>query len=261
MRIGIVAPSCTLDPEIPGKLAALPAANDCEFIFHPQCFASEGHFAGPDQLRRDAFVELANDPSIDAIWFARGGYGSCRMAIEAIPMLGKAAQAKRYVGYSDAGFILAGLYKAGIGEVAHGPMPADLNRELGARAATQVLHWFTRPVERSVQPHVAFNLTVFSQLIGTPLEPDLVGHVLCLEEVSEYMYRIDRSFFHITNNANVRKVAGIKLGRCSSIPENDPDFGMSEVDICKHWCLRAGIPYLGRANIGHDVDNSIIAFG
>jgi muramoyltetrapeptide carboxypeptidase len=101
----------------------------------------------------------------------------------------------------------------------------------------------------------------FSQLVGTPFQPDLSGHVLMLEEVSEYMYRIDRSLFHVTSNAAVRRVAGIRLGRCSAIPENDPDFGQTEVEVVQHWCRKSGIPYLGRADIGHDVGNTIVPFG
>ena len=33
-------------------------------------------------------------------------------------------------------------------------------------------------------------MTVLSQLLGTPLQPDLGGHVLMLEEVGEALYRI-----------------------------------------------------------------------
>jgi muramoyltetrapeptide carboxypeptidase len=101
----------------------------------------------------------------------------------------------------------------------------------------------------------------FSQVLGSPLLPDLTVHVLMLEEVSEYMYRIDRSLFHITSNPAVRQVAGIRLGRCSAIPDNDPPFGQDEVEITRQWCARGGIPYLGRADIGHDADNKIVPFG
>ena len=82
-----------------------------------------------------------------------------------------------------------------------------------------------------------------------------------LEEVSEYMYRIDRALLHITSNPMIRGVAGIRLGRCSAIPPNDPDFGQSEEDIAQHWCEISGIPYLGRADIGHDVANKVVPFG
>ena len=41
-------------------------------------------------------------------------------------------------------------------------------------------------------------------VVTTPLQPDLDGHVLMLEEVEEALYRIDRSLFHITSNAGIR---------------------------------------------------------
>ncbi len=104
-------------------------------------------------------------------------------------------------------------------------------------------------------------MTILSQSIGTPLQPDLTGHVLMLEEVSEQIYRIDRAMFHITSNDAVRRVVGIRLGRCSAIPPNDPEFGQDEVAVVEHWCRVAGIAYLGRADIGHDSDNKIVPFG
>ncbi|HCK84695.1 MAG TPA: LD-carboxypeptidase, partial [Hyphomonadaceae bacterium] len=81
-----------------------------EIVFHKQCFLSAGHFAGDDAARAAAFVEFANDPGLDAIWFARGGYGACRMAEAALAQLNDAARAKTYLGYSDAGALLGGLY-------------------------------------------------------------------------------------------------------------------------------------------------------
>jgi muramoyltetrapeptide carboxypeptidase len=51
------------------------------------------------------------------------------------------------------------------------------------------------------------------------------------------------------------------LGRCSDITPNDPDFGMNEEEITRYWCDRAGIPWLGRADIGHDSNNKIVPFG
>ncbi len=110
-------------------------------------------------------------------------------------------------------------------------------------------------------PTAAFNITILSHLIGTPLQPDLAGHILMLEEVAEYMYRIDRALLHITSNPGIGKVAGIMLGRCSAIPPNDPDFGQTEEEVMKHWCAVSGIAYLGRADIGHDIDNKIVPFG
>jgi len=268
--VGIVAPGSRLEPSTAQRVTEFAAERhpEVELTFHPQCHLSWGHFAGSDAARIAAFVEIANDASFDAVWFGRGGYGSCRVAEAALPKLNDAARRKTYLGYSDAGVLLAGLYAKGFQGVAHGPMPADITRDGGDEAVTRALAYLGHRTADTLEPSIAasrkaaaFNMMILSQLIGTPLQPDLTDHVLMLEEVSEYMYRIDRTLFHITSNPAIRGVAGIRLGRCSAIPPNDPDFGQTEVEIVQHWTRLSGIPYLGRADIGHDAANKIVPFG
>ncbi|MEZ5939080.1 MAG: LD-carboxypeptidase [Hyphomonadaceae bacterium] len=270
-RIGCPAPGralarCTADAAV--ALADRLYGGRVELVFPEQCFASCGHFAGDDRTRANAVVDLANDPAIDAIWFARGGYGACRIAEDVIARLSPSALAKPWLGYSDAGFILAALQRAGARKAAHGPMPVDLVREDGDRAAARGLAWLLDGDPGALEggldegrPALAFNLTVLSQLLGTPIEPDFAGRVLLVEDVGEYMYRIDRYFFHVTANANVRRCAGLRLGRCSAVPKNDPDFGQTEEQVARYWCQRSGVPFLGCADIGHDVDNRVVPFG
>jgi muramoyltetrapeptide carboxypeptidase len=269
MRIAIVAPSNPILAETAERVTAI-AAEACpgaELVFHPQCFLSHNHFAGDDAVRAQAFLDVANDPAFDAIWFARGGYGSNRIAAQVLERLGPAARAKTYLGYSDAGFLLGGLYRAGFPDLVHGPMPNDVRRDGGEAAVRRALAWLnersTDALEPGVgeRPTVAFNLTVFGHLLGTPLEPDLAGHELLLEDVSEHMYRTDRAMFHITAQPSLRKLAGIRLGRCTEVPSNDPDFGETEEEVFRFWCARAGIAYLGRADIGHDSANKVVPFG
>jgi muramoyltetrapeptide carboxypeptidase len=271
-RIGVVAPASRMSAEVAEKVSALAARRypdrTPEIVFHPQCFASHGHFAGDDETRARAFLEVANDESFDAVWFARGGYGSCRVAEAIMGALTESSRRKAYVGYSDAGMLLAALYRGGFEAVAHGPVAQDVLRNGGDAAVGRALDWIVDRAPETLEPTVgrgsktaAFNMTVLSQLLGTPLQPDLAGHVLMLEEVEEAMYRIDRSLFHITSNAEIRRVSGLMLGRCSAITPNDPDFGMTEEEIARYWCQRSGIPWLGRADIGHDANNKIVPFG
>ena len=268
MRILVVAPSTPIGEAEAARVAALAAERfpEVELDFHRQCFLSHNHFAGTDRQRTDAFLEAANDPGVDAVWFARGGYGSCRIAEEVLAGLGPAARAKTWLGYSDAGYLLAGLYRSGIGTVAHGPMVRDIVRQGGEAAIERALAWLSRRAPEALEPGLtgpaaAFNITVFAHMIGTPLQPDLAGHVLILEDVYEHMYRTDRAMFHITSNPDVRRVGGIRLGRCSEVPLNDPDFGETEEEVFRFWCGKSGIPYLGRADIGHDADNKVVPFG
>lgn len=264
MRIGIVAPSCRINDAIRDGVTAL-ASQRAELVWHPQCWASAGHFAGPDAARAAAFLDMANDPAIDAVWFARGGYGAARIVDQAMAGLAPAAARKTYLGYSDAGTLLAALYARGIGEVAHGPMPADVRRADGAAAVRRALDWLVDRAPDAVEgsadpgPRAAFNIVILAHLIGTPHLPDLGGHVLMIEEVSEYLYRTDRDLAQIM--AAVRGLAGIRLGRVSDVPDNDPDFGMTVEEVVRFWCARAGVPFLGSADIGHDAANKVVPFG
>jgi muramoyltetrapeptide carboxypeptidase len=271
-KIGVVAPASRMSAEVADRVLALAgslyADGMPEIVFHPQCFASHGHFAGDDETRAQALLEIANDESYGAVWFARGGYGSCRVAEMVMSRLREPSRRKAYLGYSDAGVLLAALYRAGFAAVAHGPVAQDILRDGGEAAVARALAWMVDRSPEALEPTVgrvkltaAFNMTVLSQLLGTPLQPDLDGHVLMLEEVGEAMYRIDRTLFHITSNAEIRRVSGVMLGRCTRITPNEPDFGMNEEEIARYWCRRSGIPWLGRADIGHDSDNKIVPFG
>ncbi len=267
-----MAPGSRIDETIAEQVEDIAAGLECDrsidIYFHPQCFLSAGHFAGDDAARTEAFLDIANDESFDALWFARGGYGSCRIAETAIARLAPAARDKIYLGYSDAGCLLAGLYETGFAGLAHGPMPSDILRAGGEAAVERGLAYLIDRAPDALEPSVsaetqnaAFNMAVLSQLLGTPLQPDLTDHVLMLEETAEYMYRIDRLLFHITSNPGVRRVSGIMLGRCGDIPSNEPDFGQTEEEITRHWCAASGIPYLGRADIGHDIHNKVVPLG
>ena len=266
MRIAVVAPSCPLKREAADRVQAIVAARgDCELAIHPQCFLSDGHFAGPDEARLAALREAMADETADAIWFARGGYGSNRIAEAVLAELSAAARHKIYMGYSDAGFLHAGLHKVGL-EVAWGPMPQDVLRPGGEAAINRALDWLVRRDPAALEPALeapamAFNLTVLSNLLGTPLEPDFTGIDLMIEEVGEQLYRIDRTMFHLTASANVRRAARIRLGRVSDVLANEPEFGCDETAIVEEWCARSGIPFGGRADIGHDARNRVVPFG
>jgi muramoyltetrapeptide carboxypeptidase len=271
MKIAVVAPSCTLKREAAEAVEAIVAQRgDCELAIHPQCFLAEGHFAGPDDARLAALREVMADPSVDAVWFARGGYGSNRIAEAALADLPAAASDKLYLGYSDAGFLLAGMHKAGL-DVAWGPMPQDVVRgdhglDSGEAAVRRALDWIVARDPAALEPDIqqpamAFNLTVLSNLLGTPLEPDFTGVELLIEEVSEHLYAIDRSMFHLTSSPAIGKIAQLRLGRVGDVLPNDVEFGSDETAIVADWCTRSGIEFGGRADIGHDAANRVVPFG
>lgn len=263
--IAVCAPSTPITRDIAERVTALAAEfPSLELRFHEQCFVEAGHFAGPDATRLGAFLECANDPAVDAVWFAKGGYGANRIAAEAVARLGDAARGKTFLGYSDCGYLLAALYRDRIGYPVHGPMPVDFKREGGEAAVRRSLAWFSGDAEGleaelGREPVAAFNLMTLAMLCGTELMPDISRHVVLVEEVAEHLYAVDRLFFHATQH--LRGIAGLRLGRVSAVPENDRPFGAEPAQIAEFWCNRVGIPFLGEADIGHDHANRIVPFG
>ena len=109
-------------------------------------------------------------------------------------------------------------------------------------------------------PAMAFNLTVLSSLLGTPLEPDFDGVELLIEDVAEHLYRIDRTMFHLVFSPSVRRIRQLRLGRVSDIPANDPAWEGDAEAIVRDWCSRSEIRFAGRAEIGHDALNHVVPF-
>ncbi len=269
MRIGIVAPGRPITTTIADRIRAFAAVTypKVDLVIHPQCLEQVGHFAGSDETRAAACLEFANDPGFDAIWFARGGYGSNRILGTVLPQLNRGAATKTYLGYSDVGFILGALYARRIGRPVHGPMPADITRSDGGATAGRGLGWLVDRDRRMLEPTLggrptaAFNLAILSAMIGTPYLPDLTDHVLMIEEVSEPMYRFDRMFFTLGNATQLKGIAGLALGDVTDIQENDVEFGEDIEGIARRWCRDLGVPYLGRAAIGHSRRNHVVPFG
>jgi muramoyltetrapeptide carboxypeptidase len=114
VRIAVVAPSGAAQPGLDKALAAAVAksrfAGEVSVEVHPDAMRVSGHFAGTDAQRLKAFLEVANDPSVDAVWALRGGYGSGRLLEGIKAGLKPAARDKTYLGYSDFGFVLGLLY-------------------------------------------------------------------------------------------------------------------------------------------------------
>src|SRR3954447_13056269 len=169
-RIAVVAPASSISLQVADRVRALAASlyppGEAELFFHPQCFMSHGHFAGDDDTRARAFLDAANDQATDAVWFARGGYGSGRIVEAVIRGLKEPAGRKTYLGYSDIGTLLAVLYGAGFGAVAHGPMAQDILRDGGDKAIGRALAWMVERAPEALEPVVreshktaAFNIT------------------------------------------------------------------------------------------------------
>ena len=273
MRIAVVAPSSRFSEEAAARVTAL-AARAPSRRRAPSSIrnASSPTTISPatDAERAAALVEVANDPGVRRglvrarrLWLVPDRGGRAR------PVRRRRRGDKAWLGYSDAGFLLAGLYRAGFADVAHGPMPQDVMREGGEAAVARALGLARRrgPPARSsrgLEPAGATPRSTSpcsaccSARRSSPIWPTTC---CCSRRFRSICTRSTGRCFTSPANPAVRRVAGIRLGRVSDVPPNDPDFGEDEETVARTWCERYGIPYLGRADIGHDSANKVVPFG
>ncbi|MHB8797454.1 MAG: S66 peptidase family protein [Thermoanaerobaculia bacterium] len=196
--------------------------------------------AGDDEARVSGYVDLVEDPEVEAILFARGGYGVTRV-LHRLPERLLAETAKLHCGFSDLTALSAFLReRCGLGSI-HGPMvAADLAAPLDARTA----RFFPAVLEgrgpdrlevpsaellvpgRAEGPLVGGCLSLLAALCGTPWDYDYAGALLFLEEVGEEAYRVDRMLGTLVSSGQLSRLAGIIVGSMTRVTfggSEDPD--------------------------------------
>ena len=227
-RVGVVALSGPIQET--ALRAGLGVLRDAGLVpvEAPNLHDRVGYLAGDDAARL-AGLEAVLDDDVEAVWAARGGYGSMRL-LTRMPWDRLAGWGGWVVGFSDVTALHAGLLsRSGVAAV-HGPMVQSLPRSpASARATLALLRGEHRgPLMRFgsmavLRPGrargvaVGGNLAVLAALAGTPFEPDYDGAVLFLEDVGEPLYRLDRLLTQLRLSSRlgtVKAVVAGKLARC-----------------------------------------------
>lgn len=183
--------------------------------------AKHGYLAGDDDRRAAELLEALEDPDIDGIVAARGGYGATRI-LHRVPIATVAAAHKLLVGFSDVTALHALWAIAGVRSL-HGPMLATLGRGEprlvqrwieGVEGALPAIHPMRGWGEGlAVGPLAGGNLSVLAALLGTPYFPPLEGAILFLEDVNEPPYRVDRMLTSLRSAGVLDGIRGVLLGQ------------------------------------------------
>lgn len=263
-RIVVAAPSGPVPEEkLLAGLDVLRALELGEISLAPNLRARAGYFAGPDADRLAALQAALDDPAVDAIVCARGGYGLTRLLPRLDPR-GLLAAPKLLVGFSDVTALLCWALRAGLAGV-HGPVVtqlAELAPEDVARLAAIVRGEVPAPLVgagavgrgRAAGPLVPANLEVLRSLVGTPWLPDLSGCVVALEEIGERPYRIDRALTQLLLAGAFAGVRGFAVGQlcaCEEPPSGNPD-SPSAAQVIVERLGELGVPVVLGLPFGHD---------
>jgi muramoyltetrapeptide carboxypeptidase len=268
--VAIVAPAGTFDREsFEAGLAIL--AQRYQPRFEPSLFSQHRYLAGDDERRLQELLVALTDPDVDALFCARGGYGSMRLLRRLWTALPAGSPLKPLIGFSDI-TALHQLWQRRDCCSIHGPVMTQLGRQSEAlqqrlfsllesdRPAEAPLVGTTTFVPGVVEgPLLGGNLSMVTRLLGTPFMPRLESAILLLEDVGERPYRLDRMWTHLELAGVFERVVGIALGSFEHCEERGADY--SSADVLQELALRTGLPCAAGFPIGHGAINEPVPLG
>jgi muramoyltetrapeptide carboxypeptidase len=268
--IGIVAPSSPVEPaRLREGLRELEAIG-YHLVLADNVLARNGYFAGAHQARAEALLKFLEDPSVRAVFCARGGYGSnylvehlcSRAALNRLQRL----QPKIILGYSDVTTLHTFLNQA-LGWVCfQGPMlTKDFSAGETGYDRIVMEHLLTNAVNglridtdgHTIRPGTAEGrlvggcMALLTATLGTPQEIDTKGAILLLEDVDEKPFRIDRMLYQMKRAGKLKEIKGVVFGEM-------PDCGLAAVasealhDIILDAFSDRAIPIAFGVRFGHN---------
>lgn len=238
-----------------------------------------GYLAGSDAMRAADINAMFASPSIDGIVCLRGGYGTMRL-LEMLDYECIRTHPKVFVGYSDITALHTSIGQRTGLVTFHGPMVAS---DMGKGLSDYTLEYFFRAITASepigavsnppscpppvfIAPGSAKgyltggNLSLITSTLGTPYEVNTCGKILCLEEVGEAPYRIDRMLTQLLLAGKLQDAAGIVFDVCADCDRDDPpDFTVEEVLRERLGALNK--PVLYKLHFGHTADKATLPLG
>jgi muramoyltetrapeptide carboxypeptidase len=184
----------------------------------------DGYLAGSDAARAADLDEAIADPTITAIWFVRGGYGTARI-LDRIDLARLVKKPKLLLGFSDLTALFCALLKRTSTVCLHAPGVAEMGDRRQFHAASLARALSGLPIEHRVLPKdvvrpgkargrlLGGNLTVLTHLLGTRHMPDLRKAVVFLEEIGEEAYKVDRLLQHLRMSGALDGARAVVLGR------------------------------------------------
>lgn len=234
-KIAIVSPSSIIKPQ--NVYNALPVLRDrgWEPVVSPHAFDRHGSFAGTADNRYSDLADALTDPGVDAILCSRGGYGAVHL-LERLARLPLEETPKWLIGFSDISALHALLTSRGIASI-HAPMAKALADHGGDNADNRSLLDFLagEGLEYSLDPSpmnrpgdttgllVGGNLSVISDLVGTPFDVIKPRRILFIEDVNEPIYKIERMLYQLRLSGVLADLAGLIVGKFSGCAP-DADF-------------------------------------
>jgi muramoyltetrapeptide carboxypeptidase len=262
--IRVVAPAGPVDREDLDAGIAILAGRGFQVSEGRSLRRAERYLAGSDEERLADLQEAFDDPSVDAVWFGRGGYGTQRL----LPWLRVQPPGRRklLLGFSDATALYAWALRHGGFDILYAPSVQELARPgvCHLESLWAALRGEPEPLPAQgpagpVGPAevVGGCLSLLVTTCGTPWRPRTAERFLFIEDVGERMYRLDRMLTHLAHAGWFDGLAGILLGSFTGMgSDEEPGMVLGRVrDLAP-----PGTPILSGLPAGHLVGKRPLPF-
>ena len=269
-RIGVVAPAGCVDDELLSAGVQALQQDGFQVELAPGVHDRKGYLAGDDEKRARDLEGFFCRPDLDAIFCARGGFGS----IQLIPHLTERIRShpKIFAGYSDVTSMLNWLLQSCGMVTFHAPMVAmDFAHGLSPHSRDHL--WGTLTGEKwtwkievgevirsgKVQAEMLGGcLSVVVTTLGTPYEINTTGKMLFLEDIAEKPYRVERMLTHLKMAGKLERLAGLVFGDFTQCNGEGP---RNVREIIGDLFHEAPYPVVMGIPAGHGRENLALPFG
>lgn len=237
-------------------------------------------FGGTDAERAVDLQQMMDDPSLKAILCARGGYGAVHI-IDRLDFSGLSKFPKWIIGFSDITVILCHLHRNLNMASIHSKMCNSFPDDWSTAEPVQVASILSirqalagEKIQYTVLPNpynkagsgegqlIGGNLKTIETLAGTRSDIDTAGKILFVEDTGEYLYSIDRMFWHLERTGKLSALKGLVVGGFKIKPDDPGDaFGRTLTDIVLDRVKRYDYPVCFDFPVGHQKDNYALKYG
>ena len=230
-------------------------------------------FSGTDIDRAEDFQDMLDDETVQAIWCARGGYGTVRI-IDLLNFEQFKLHPKWIIGYSDVTALHLHVHNFGIRSI-HATMPINIssNSTEAITSLKEVLFngTYTLSFEGRKQNRqgntntqgiiIGGNLSIIYSMLGSNTSVDTTNKILFIEDLDEYLYHIDRMLMNMKRNGYFEKLRALVVGGMTDMHDNSIPFGKNVEAIILDILSEYDFPIYFNYPAGHIKNNTAIIFG
>jgi muramoyltetrapeptide carboxypeptidase len=272
--IGIVAPARKVEVSDIEPAVAIIKSWGLNVVHGKNLFGSFNQFSGTDIERAADLQDMIDNPKINAILCARGGYGTIKL-LDKLNLRSLQRNPKWVAGYSDITVLHSILNTWYLVETIHSTMPINFPKNGEPNTSTNLLRDTLFGINPSYStPYHSLNregkaegfvtggnLSILCSLSGSDADINTEGKILFIEDLDEYLYHIDRMMMNLKRSGKLKSLAGLVVGGMIDMHDNPTPFGKSPLEIILDAVAEYDFPICFDFPAGHDKKNYPLILG